>query len=212
MGSSATEKPSPSEAMMSISLSYCPSQGPNQETLIPSPTTKISVHITVSVTASSTAKTGELSRLAIAAAKAETNTTGTKPSPRIVAPKNTITPMISTMARQGGLKSCGASGFFQPLAATARLLRQLGAAGARHPDLNAKNVLLAGDGGTALVIDVDRVTFHAPHHPRVAAANLARLARSLRVGRQRLGVTVTDDEIRWLDAQARAPVAEREVA
>ena len=98
------------------------------------------------------------------------------------------------------------------LAATARLLRQLGASGARHPDLNARNVLLAGDGRTALVIDVDRVSFHAPHHPKVAAANLARLTHSLRASRQRLGLAVSDDELRWLDAQANAPVAEREVA
>ena len=98
------------------------------------------------------------------------------------------------------------------LAVTARLLRQLGAAGARHPDLNVKNVLLDAGGRTALVIDVDRVTFHAPHHPRVAAANLARLAHSLRASREWLGLAVSDDEIRWLEAQATAPVAEREVA
>lgn len=98
------------------------------------------------------------------------------------------------------------------LAATARLLRQLGAGGARHPDLNAKNVLLSADGRIALVIDVDRVTFHTPHHPRVAAANLARLTHSLRASRVRLGLAVGDDEIRWLEAQASAPVAEREVA
>ena len=68
------------------------------------------------------------------------------------------------------------------VAATARLLAALAAAGARHPDLNLKNVLLApaGDGAVvAHVLDVDRVRFEAPGSAGVAAANARRLAESV---------------------------------
>ena len=69
------------------------------------------------------------------------------------------------------------------LVAAARLLAQLARAGARHADLNVKNVLLstAADGTlTAWAIDVDRVTFHPGDDDAVLAANHARLARSAR--------------------------------
>ena len=67
------------------------------------------------------------------------------------------------------------------LEATARLLVQLARAGARHPDLNLKNVLLA-PGPTsrvqAWVLDVDRVVFGTPGDARIMTANLERLERS----------------------------------
>lgn len=69
------------------------------------------------------------------------------------------------------------------LDAIARLLRALTQAGAHHPDLNLKNVLLTagqGEGLDAHVLDVDRVRFSSPGSPLVARANLDRLIRSLR--------------------------------
>jgi hypothetical protein len=69
------------------------------------------------------------------------------------------------------------------LDAVAKLLRSLTQAGAHHPDLNLKNVLLTageGPGLDAHVLDVDRVSFSSPGNPLVAKANLDRLIRSLR--------------------------------
>ena len=78
--------------------------------------------------------------------------------------------------------------------AAARLVAQLSAAGARHHDLNVKNVLLrATPGGEldAFVLDVDRVTFGG--EPRaIAAANVARLARSARKWRDLHGARVAE--------------------
>lgn len=68
------------------------------------------------------------------------------------------------------------------LDAVARLLTRLTEAGAQHPDLNLKNVLVTSteSGYVAHVLDVDRVHFHVPGDPLVARANLDRLLRSLR--------------------------------
>jgi hypothetical protein len=69
------------------------------------------------------------------------------------------------------------------LEAIVRLLKALTQAGAHHPDLNLKNVLLTageGPGLDAHVLDVDRVRFSSPGSPLVAKANLDRLIRSLR--------------------------------
>ncbi|MFL5574749.1 MAG: lipopolysaccharide kinase InaA family protein [Gemmatimonadaceae bacterium] len=92
------------------------------------------------------------------------------------------------------------------LAATAGLLAALARAGARHPDLNVKNVLIARDGTAgapvAHVLDVDRIRFLEPGHPRVAGANLARLARSVRKWRALHGIDVTEQDLAWLAEQA----------
>jgi len=67
------------------------------------------------------------------------------------------------------------------LAAVRRLLVQLWECGARHPDLNLKNVLVAGwdtDDPLAYVLDVDRVVFGARRDGAVWSANVARLMRS----------------------------------
>jgi hypothetical protein len=71
--------------------------------------------------------------------------------------------------------------------ATARLLGRLRQAGVWHPDLNARNVLLArnGDTGgvgglTAVLLDIDRAQLVLPGDPQLGAANLQRLLRSLR--------------------------------
>lgn len=91
------------------------------------------------------------------------------------------------------------------LEATATLLAQLAAAGAHHADLNLKNVLLvpAADGAyTAWVLDVDRVTFDAPHGARVAARNHARLARSAEKWRRLYGAPIDDADVAWLARRA----------
>jgi tRNA A-37 threonylcarbamoyl transferase component Bud32 len=56
------------------------------------------------------------------------------------------------------------------------LLGALSRAGAVHPDLNMRNVLVAG--ATTYVLDVDRVYFLAPGDARVDQRNRARLMRS----------------------------------
>jgi 3-deoxy-D-manno-octulosonic acid kinase len=83
------------------------------------------------------------------------------------------------------------------LDATAALLRALAAAGAWHPDLNVKNVLLADDGArvVAYVLDVDRVVFRRPGDPSVARRNLARLARSARKWRERRGAALDERDL-----------------
>ena len=89
--------------------------------------------------------------------------------------------------------------------AVGRLLANLSAAGARHPDLNAANVLLAmsESGDTeAWLLDVDRVWFDRPGEPRVMEANLRRLARSVRKWRDRWGAQIEDSELDTLARQA----------
>lgn len=96
------------------------------------------------------------------------------------------------------------------LAATAKLLGVLAAAGARHPDLNLKNVLIARDPNgdlEALVLDVDRVWFDEPGSPRVTAANLRRFIRSARKLRRLRAIDIEEADLLWL-ASAADDVAE----
>jgi 3-deoxy-D-manno-octulosonic acid kinase len=87
------------------------------------------------------------------------------------------------------------------VAPTAELLRALAAAGARHPDLNLKNVLLSPAG--AWVLDVDVVALGA--RPADAArANWARLERSLLKRRRLHGLPVSDAALATLAARAVA--------
>lgn len=84
------------------------------------------------------------------------------------------------------------------LHATARLVATLSRAGARHHDLNAKNVLLAAD--EAYVLDVDRVALgQVPE--QALAANLSRLIRSLRKWRDEFGANVPEGDVAQLDAE-----------
>lgn len=80
------------------------------------------------------------------------------------------------------------------LVAVGTLLRDLRAAGARHADLNAKNLHLAREGARwhAWVLDIDRVSFRAPDDPEVGEQNLARLDRSLRKLRERHALELDD--------------------
>jgi len=81
--------------------------------------------------------------------------------------------------------------------AARELLRALGAAGARHHDLNAKNILLApgAQGLVAWVLDVDRVVFGAPASRAVHDGNLARLLRSARKWRDERGAVFDEAEL-----------------
>lgn len=95
------------------------------------------------------------------------------------------------------------------LDATACLLAALARAGARHEDLNLKNVLISRaalpDGSaapTAWAIDVDRVSLG---HPRVRAmeANIARLARSARKWRRGRELPFSEEHLATLARRAR---------
>ena len=88
----------------------------------------------------------------------------------------------------------------QALRATAALLSALADAGARHEDLNARNVLIAGD--EAFVLDVDRVVLGLGREEALEG-NLRRLTHSLRKSRTRIGIAVSDAEIETLEKRAR---------
>ncbi len=105
----------------------------------------------------------------------------------------------------------GDDGMTPPLIeATAHLLAALARAGARHEDLNVKNVLISRavrpDGAAAppvaYAIDVDRVSFG---HPRVRAmeANIARLARSARKWRRGRELPVDEEHLAAMARRAR---------
>ncbi len=73
--------------------------------------------------------------------------------------------------------------------ATRELVRSLTAAGARHHDLNVKNILLSREGGqlVAAVLDVDRVVFGTPGSSALRVGNVTRLLRSARKWRDLRG-------------------------
>ncbi|HEY9449843.1 MAG TPA: lipopolysaccharide kinase InaA family protein [Gemmatimonadaceae bacterium] len=89
------------------------------------------------------------------------------------------------------------------LGAVARLIASLTIAGARHPDLNIKNVLIAhnenGD-REALVIDVDRVWFDEPGARRVTERNLRRLSRSALKWHRLHALPIVEADLLWLAA------------
>ncbi len=94
------------------------------------------------------------------------------------------------------------------LQTVASLLIQLSQAGARHPDLNVKNILIVrgeNDGCRAWLLDVDRVWFDEPGARRVTETNVRRLTRSLLKWRQLHGISVGESDIGWLASR----VAER---
>lgn len=85
-------------------------------------------------------------------------------------------------------------------AATVELVASLARAGARHHDLNAKNVLLTYE--TAYVLDVDRVTLGG-NPEATLTGNLARLVRSLRKWRDQFGARVSERDITELETNSR---------
>lgn len=91
------------------------------------------------------------------------------------------------------------------LRAAGRLLGSLARAGAHHPDLNARNVLVTwedGQGAKAHVLDVDRIRFHVPGDPMVGSANLDRLERSITKLRTLGVVNATPDEVATIRSAA----------
>lgn len=90
------------------------------------------------------------------------------------------------------------------LAPVAELLAAMARAGARHPDLNVKNVLLARRGGRLVpyLLDVDRVRFTTPGDARAERANAARLQRSARKRRAAGLAHVADAALAELGAGA----------
>ncbi|HET9003565.1 MAG TPA: lipopolysaccharide kinase InaA family protein, partial [Gemmatimonadaceae bacterium] len=110
---------------------------------------------------------------------------------------------LANVVRDGGMTSA-------LIEATARLLAALSRAGARHEDLNLKNVLISRpvmpDGEPAApmayAIDVDRVSFG---HPRVRTmeANVARLARSARKWRRGRELPIEEEQLATLARRAR---------
>jgi hypothetical protein len=97
------------------------------------------------------------------------------------------------------------------LDATATVISLLSACGARHHDLNVKNVLIARapspnnspSAPKAYVLDVDRVEFGRPGDSRVTERNLARFVRSARKWRELYGARVDDGELARLAAAVR---------
>jgi hypothetical protein len=93
------------------------------------------------------------------------------------------------------------------LDAAAHLVADLSRAGAHHPDLNLRNILIApsdtGDAtpARAYILDVDRIRFHIPGDPVVLGANIARLARSMRKWRDLHALVIDDSEIETLRAR-----------
>ena len=92
------------------------------------------------------------------------------------------------------------------LDASAELIGRLSAIGARHHDLNVKNVLIArgtARGLAAYVLDVDRVEFGRAGDSRITEQNLARFARSARKWRDLHRARVTDAELDRVAATVR---------
>lgn len=80
-------------------------------------------------------------------------------------------------------------------AAVRKLLSQLHQHGVRHPDLNARNILLSDAGGcTAWLLDVDAIRFATAGNREIDTANRQRLLRSL-LKRARLG------DLGWSEAE-----------
>ncbi|MDA1080849.1 MAG: hypothetical protein O2973_04095 [Gemmatimonadetes bacterium] len=94
--------------------------------------------------------------------------------------------------------------------AVGALLCSLQAAGAHHPDLNAKNVLVSGsdDSLAAWVLDVDRVAFSRRGDHAVGHRNTQRLLASLRKWNTLHGLDFGDaDAERLLSSARNADVA-----
>lgn len=94
----------------------------------------------------------------------------------------------------------GASERGAALLATARLVAGLARVGARHHDLNAKNVLLTHE--MAYVLDVDRVTLGREPDDALNT-NLKRLTRSLRKWRDHFHARISERDISELETNAR---------
>lgn len=93
----------------------------------------------------------------------------------------------------------------QALDAAASVIGMLSRAGAHHPDLNLRNVLVdRSESPQAWILDVDRIRFHIPGNPMIVRANLERIERSLQKRRDLREIEISAEEI----AQLRARVTE----
>jgi len=90
--------------------------------------------------------------------------------------------------------------------ALTRLLGALRGAGAQHPDLNVRNVLVldAASEPTAAILDVDRMVFGAPGDAVLAERNVRRLLRSMAKERVGYGVNLTARQVQRLRTGAGA--------
>lgn len=95
----------------------------------------------------------------------------------------------------------------EALRETGALVAKMARAGVRHPDLNAKNILLQWSGGrpTAYVLDLDRTTVGKARSSTSAIADsmLSRLLRSLRKFERSRGVRIPTSETDLLVDAAR---------
>lgn len=92
------------------------------------------------------------------------------------------------------------------LEATGKLLASMSIAGARHPDLNIKNVLIADNafgGVEAYVLDVDRVWLDRAGADGVLAANLRRFSRSALKWRRLQGLPIEEADLLAIESSAR---------
>ena len=92
------------------------------------------------------------------------------------------------------------------LDATGALLAKLSIAGARHPDLNLKNVLIADNdfgGIEAYALDVDRVWLDKPGSQMVLEANARRLFRSAVKWRRMRGLGIEEADLLAIETTAR---------
>lgn len=117
----------------------------------------------------------------------------------MLARSDVVTREISNAEDLGALLNLTPPGSAQrasAFAATRTLLSALGRLGARHHDLNVKNVLIASADGvvTAYVLDVDRVEFLADGRA-ADEKNRERLRRSLRKWQRQLKAELTDADI-----------------
>lgn len=96
------------------------------------------------------------------------------------------------------------------LESAATLIGLLSASGARHHDLNLKNILLEhGASPVAYVLDVDRVEFGRPGDSRVTERNLDRFMRSARKWRELHGARIEEAELVRVAASVRRFVSSR---
>ena len=82
---------------------------------------------------------------------------------------------------------------------TVKLLHAMAKAGAQHPDLNVKNIYLAGNGPEtkAYLLDVDRVIFSGGND--VTRLNFKRLVRSINKWRRRWGFDFSAEDLMLLE-------------
>jgi hypothetical protein len=109
--------------------------------------------------------------------------------------------LVETLFDMKRMGAGGSADRLDALAAAGGLIRDMAAAGIRHRDMNARNVLLEWKGATprAHLLDLDRCRVASTHRPISTAAMHQRLLRSLRKWEKHTGVRITDKEWETLD-------------